>query len=154
MSAEYVAAHKAKKELETSKLNPIPGLVIQTESKKKKKKSKSKGVAAVTEDLAKTIISEQPSDVKKRSPNEKPKSQNEKSKITNNPVVSEATNKQISTMDPLKRLKKLRKTIREIESLESKIKNGEINNPDKEMLDKVSRKSEIQQEIKQLEANQ
>ncbi len=176
-------AHKAKKELETSKSNPIPGLVIQTETKKKKKKSKSKGVAAVTEDLAKTTLSDQapskskgvaavtedlakttlsdqaPSEKKQQTTNEKPKTQNEKSKTQNekpkaNPPTPEVANKQISTTDPLKRLKNLRKKIREIESLDKKIKSGEIKNPDKEMLEKVSRKAEIQREIKQLEANQ
>ncbi|OXU22870.1 hypothetical protein TSAR_006654 [Trichomalopsis sarcophagae] len=167
MSAEYVAAHKAKKELETSKSNPIPGLVIQTETKKKKKKGKSKGVAAVTEDLAKTTLSDQaPSEKKQQTTNEKPKTQNEKPKTPNekpksqnekpkvNDPPAEAANKQTSTTDPLKRLKNLRKKIREIESLDKKIKSGEIKNPDKEMLEKVSRKAEIQQEIKQLEANQ
>lgn len=161
MSAEYVAAHKAKKELEASKSNPIPGLVIQTETKKKKKKGKSKGVAAVTEDLAKTTLSDQaPSEKKQQTTNEKPKAKNEKPKSqnekpkANDAPAPEATDNQISTTDPLKRLKNLRKKIREIESLEKKIKSGEIKNPDKEMIEKVSRKAEIQQEIKQLEANQ
>ncbi|XP_011502095.1 PREDICTED: partner of Y14 and mago isoform X1 [Ceratosolen solmsi marchali] len=148
MSAEYVAAHNAKRDMEAAKSKSIPGLVIATETKKKKKKNKNKGVASLAEDLSKTAISEQSASVKKQ------RSANEKSKFTNKPTSNETPNKQISTMDPLKRLKNLRKKIREIESLEKKIDNGEIKNPDKEMLDKVLRKVEIQQEIKQLEANQ
>ena len=166
-----MAAHKVKKEMEASKTNPIPGLVIQNETKKKKKKSKSKGggggstsaiaavgtgaVASVTEDLAKATLTEEPSATKKlQTDNEKPKAFSDKSKSVTAPAGSGTPNKQISTVDPLKRLKNLRKKIREIESLEKKIKSGEIKNPDKEMLEKVSRKAEIQQEVKELEANQ
>lgn len=154
MSAEYVAAHKAKREMEAAKSNPIPGLVIQTDTKKKKKKNKNKGVANVTEDLAKTTISEQTTSSKKQTTNEKPKPQNTVQPKPNNTASSQTQNKQISRADPLKRLKTLRKKVKEIESLEEKIKSGEIKNPDKEMLEKVSRKAEIQREIKQLEANE
>jgi len=158
MSPEYAAAHKAK--MEASKTtNPIPGLTIQTETKKKKKKNKSKGtsnVATVTDNLAKTTISEQSSAVKKqvKTNNDKPAATCDKSQTSSSDTVAGGTNKQISTADPLKRLKQLRKKIREIESLEIKLKNKEIKNPDKEMFDKVARKNEIQEEIKQLEANQ
>lgn len=155
MSAEYVAAHKAKKDAETLKTNPIPGLTIQPEIKKKKKKSKNKGVGSVTEDLAKITISESSTTAKKpQVANEKSKTQNQKTKTVTAPTMTDLSNQQNSAVDPLKRLKNLRKKIREIESLDKKIKSGEIKNPDKEMLEKVSRKKEIQQEIKQLEANQ
>jgi partner of Y14 and mago protein len=154
MSAEYVAAHNAKRDIEASKTKLIPGLVITPETKKKKKKNKNKGVANITEDFTKTSISEQSSTKKQQTSNEKSKSLKEKTKMSNIPTTHETSNKQISTMDPLKRLKNLRKKIREIESLEKKIQKGEIKNPDKEMLEKVLRKIEIQQEIKQLEANQ
>lgn len=148
MSPEYVVAQKAKKEV--SKTNPIPGLVIQPETKKKKKKkSKSKGVNDLADDLAKTVINEKSSLVLKNEV-----TTNETSTTKNNTTLSSTPGVQISTMDPLKRLKNLRKKIREIESLETKIKNKDIKNPDKEMLDKVARKTEIQEEIKVLEANQ
>ncbi|XP_014211574.1 partner of Y14 and mago [Copidosoma floridanum] len=157
MSPEYAASLQAKREKEISKSNPIPGLVIQTETKKKKKKNKNKGVTAVTENLAKTKISEQSTAVKnEQTANDKPTVPSNKSKTTanNSSTVSGTANKQLSSVDPLKRLKNLRKKIREIESLETKIKNKDIKNPDKEMLMKVARKAEVQEEIKQLEANQ
>lgn len=153
MTPEFIAAHKAKKE--QSKTNPIPGLVIQPEVEKKKKKKKGKGgVATITDDLARTSITEEPATTtKSQRASEKPK-EKEKSKSSANPASHVAPNKQISVADPLKRLKNLRKKIKEIESLEQKIKNKEIKNPDKEMLEKVARKNEVQEEIKQLEANQ
>ncbi|XP_058794609.1 partner of Y14 and mago [Phymastichus coffea] len=162
MTPEYVAAHKAKKDHEQSKTNSIPGLVIQPEIKKKKKKNKNKGgVPSLIEDLEKTSISEQiTATTKPRKANEKSKidgkleALNEKSKSTVNTPIPVSLNKQISTVDPLKRLKNLRKKMKEIESLEKKIKNKEIKNPDKEMLDKVARKDEVQEEIKLLESNQ
>lgn len=53
--------------------------------------------------------------------------------------------------DPAKRLKNLKKRLREIEGLEVKIKNGEVKNLDKDQLDKVARKKEVVNEIKTLE---
>jgi partner of Y14 and mago protein len=51
--------------------------------------------------------------------------------------------------DPAKRIKNLRKRLREIESIEQKIAAGE-QKLEKEQLDKVSRKKEILSEIEQL----
>ncbi|XP_014227844.1 partner of Y14 and mago [Trichogramma pretiosum] len=176
MSAEYVAQHKAKREAEISKTNPIPGLVITPEVKKKKKKKKNKGVTEVTEDFVEISITAQPlvARVQEKKVDEKTKTKvDEKTKPKveekTKPKVDEKTKTKVevpktpvpeqtedkaTAVDPVKRLKNLRKKIREIESLAKKIKNGEIKNPDKEMLDKVSRKSEIQKEIKKLEASQ
>lgn len=147
VSAEYITAQKAKKEAQGVKAT-IPGMPIQTDSKKKKKKSKNKGSDTITEDLAKTTISEpeMPSRTK-NAVNSTPKSQ---------PVVSsrqDATGES-HLSESMKRLKNLRKKLREIETLEQKIRDGVIKNPEKEMLEKVSRKSEIEEEIKLLESNQ
>ena len=53
--------------------------------------------------------------------------------------------------DPAKKLRNLRKKLRDIESLEAKLSSGEIQNPEKEQLEKVSRKADVEQEIKELE---
>jgi partner of Y14 and mago protein len=54
-----------------------------------------------------------------------------------------------SPPDPAKRIKNLRKRLREIESIEQKIAAGE-EKLEKEQLDKVSRKKEVLSEIEQL----
>lgn len=54
-------------------------------------------------------------------------------------------------VDPAKRLKNLKKRLREIETLETKIKNGEIKNPEKDQVEKVARKKEVVTEIESLE---
>ncbi|XP_034950666.1 partner of Y14 and mago [Chelonus insularis] len=149
MSPEYVAAHKAKVEAEKNR-STIPGMVISNETKKKKKKSnKNKLMNSVTEDLAKTSISE--IEVKKPTTN--------KPQQAGKPVKSQSTNStridtKLILSDSMKRLKNLRKKLREIEVLENKIKSGEIKNPEKEMLDKVARKKDVVDEIKLLESNQ
>lgn len=53
--------------------------------------------------------------------------------------------------DPTKKLKNLKKKLREIESLEEKIKNKEIAKPEPEQLAKIKRKNELLMEIRQLE---
>jgi partner of Y14 and mago len=57
-------------------------------------------------------------------------------------------------MDAEKKLKKLKKKLREIETIEEKIRTGELKNPEKDQLDKVSRKAQIVKEISQLEVKQ
>lgn len=54
--------------------------------------------------------------------------------------------------DPAKRLKNLRKKIREIEILEMKLENGEIPNPEKDQIEKVKNKEQVISEIAKLEA--
>ena len=53
--------------------------------------------------------------------------------------------------DPAKRLKNVKKKLRDIEALEAKLKNGELKNPDKDQLEKIKRKSEVLKEMKDLE---
>ncbi|XP_016974005.1 partner of Y14 and mago [Drosophila rhopaloa] len=55
-------------------------------------------------------------------------------------------------VDPAKQLKKLRKKVREIEQIESRIQAGEQKKLDKDQLDKVKKKSEILRQIKALES--
>lgn len=55
----------------------------------------------------------------------------------------------ITPTDPAKRIKNLRKRLREIESIEQKIAAGE-QKLEKDQLDKVARKREVMSEIEQL----
>lgn len=54
--------------------------------------------------------------------------------------------------DPVKRLKNLRKKLREIEFLEEKIKMGTLKTPDKDQKEKMSKKNDIIRNIEVLEA--
>lgn len=80
--------------------------------------------------------------------NEQPKavksSKDSAAKTIDNAKADQAT-------DPAKKLKNLRKKLREIESLEEKIKNKEIAKPEPEQLAKIKRKNELLMEIRQLE---
>ncbi|KAI8515826.1 PREDICTED: partner of Y14 and mago-like [Branchiostoma belcheri] len=58
---------------------------------------------------------------------------------------------QDSTAEPAKKLKNLKKKLRQIEELQAKIESGEIAKPDKTQLDKIERKSDILKEIRELE---
>jgi len=54
--------------------------------------------------------------------------------------------------DPAKKLRNLRKKLRDIETLEAKLESGEIATPEQEQLDKVARKPDVIKEISALEA--
>lgn len=58
---------------------------------------------------------------------------------------------QPTTTDPTKRLRNLRKKIRDINALKQKIESGELPNPDKDQLEKIARKEAIEAEIEELE---
>ena len=53
--------------------------------------------------------------------------------------------------DPTKRLRNLKKKLRDIEKLERQIANGDIKNPEPEQLEKVKRKEEVAQQVEELE---
>lgn len=53
--------------------------------------------------------------------------------------------------DPTKRLRNLKKKLRDIEKLERQIASGEIKNPESEQLEKVKRKDEVTQLIQEIE---
>ncbi|XP_076225026.1 partner of Y14 and mago [Nomia melanderi] len=156
-SPEFIAEHKAKKEmLLAAKAKTVPGAPVKSEVKKKKKKNKNKTMEHITEELAKTIISQPEQKKEALQQNNKPESN--ANPIPNNQISTEKPNvtdqSETATPDPLKRLKNLKKKIREIETLEKKIKGGLLKNPEKEILDKLARKAEISKEIKRLETSQ
>ncbi|GLV32977.1 Partner of Y14 and Mago [Carabus blaptoides fortunei] len=108
----------------------IPGLYIQ-EDKVKKEKKKSKTQSTTTAAAAQAV--------------ENVRKSLSQTKITDSsPTVQQ--------QEPAKRLKGLKKRLREIEALEEKIHAGDIKNPEKEQLDKVARKKEVIKEIRMLEA--
>lgn len=151
-SPEFIAEHKAKLEALAAKNKVIPGTQPKSQegSKKKKKKNKSKASEPVTEGVSKITISEPEFHKEVPTHNDKPLSTAKYTTINN--IIKENSNTAQKTADPQKRIKNLRKKIREIEILEEKIKAGALKNPDKEILDKVARKTEISKEIKRLEA--
>ena len=56
-----------------------------------------------------------------------------------------------STTDPAKKLRNLRKKLRDIEALEAKLNSGEVKKPEPEQLEKVARKPQVEEEIRALE---
>lgn len=53
--------------------------------------------------------------------------------------------------DPAKKLRNLKKKLRDIELLEKRLANKEISNPEPDQLEKVARKSQVEEEIVSLE---
>lgn len=100
-------------------------------SKKKKKKKKAKGTpdnAAAVEQLAADLEVE----VRIDEPSQ--------------PAAAAA-----ASTDPAKKLRNLRKKLRDIEQLRKRIESGELANPEPEQLDKVARQGEIEAQIEELE---
>lgn len=158
-SPEFIAEHKAKQEALAAKNKVTPGAQAKTQegSKKKKKKNKSKTtepitLKTITEGLSSITVTEP--EFSKAVPPHNDKSLCTTKQITTNNIIKDDAEdiSQKATADPQKRLKNLRKKVREIEALEEKIKTGALKNPEKEILDKVSRKTEISKEIKRLES--
>nr|SVE76167.1 EOG090X0KVN [Daphnia hispanica] len=122
----------------------IPGLppAAQQAAKKKKKKTKSEAeVKEVTGKLAGFTIQEPNFGVP--APTRAPK--------VPNATAAESTTLTPSSADPAKRLKNLKKRLKEIEALEAKIKSGELKNPDKDQTEKIKWKKEVVKEIKETE---
>ncbi|XP_022238740.1 partner of Y14 and mago-like isoform X2 [Limulus polyphemus] len=131
----------AKTQQAQSGANQIPGLTgtptpnVSKSSKKKKKKKQQQEVKTIdqnlTEDVTKLHICE--------------------TGLDRNNESSENKTCQETFSDPAKRIKNLKKKLREIVKLEQKIESGEITNPEKDQLEKIARKGEIEAEIEDLE---
>lgn len=145
MPAEYVQAVKAERQKKQRKdanvvaappkKNPVPGLLTVTSKFEPVKKPKFNAI-----------------------------NQTQNSTNTTNNAVNqvqdqiEQVTEQLNgtSIDDLrqeisKKLKKLRKKLRDIEDIETKLKARELNSLDKEKQDKVKRKSEVLNEIMKLE---
>ena len=70
------------------------------------------------------------------------------SKITK---ITPATDNSEYNTDLYRKIKNMKKKLQQIEELERKIKSGELKNPEKEQVEKISRKQNILQEIEDME---
>lgn len=149
MSPAMIAAQEAAKGKGANKSDKpvIPGLAPsaqQAATKKKKKKANKTDteVKTTTAKLAGFTIQEPtfgtPA-VKPKEPAPAPIEHKEKAEAAP------------ASTDPAKRLKNLKKKLRDIETLEGRVKSGELKSPDKDQLDKIKRKKEVVKEIADLE---
>lgn len=138
-----IKAHETAK----SSKHPIPGMVIDTNSGKTKKKKKKKSSDTLKEGAktSETTTANTPSVQTPKLESEK-KSDTETS-TTNTTFNNTGSAVTTTATDPAKRLKNLRKKLREIEAIEKKILSGEIKAPDKDQKEKVSRKPDVLSEI-------
>lgn len=115
---------------QVAKKATIPGLyIVDDDAGEKKKKPKKK-----IEDIEKLLNNVKIADSPKK----------KDAKSIDKETKSEST-------DPEKKLKNLKKRLREVESLEEKIKNGTLAKPEPEQLVKVKRKNELIVQIHELE---
>ncbi|XP_021939504.1 partner of Y14 and mago isoform X2 [Zootermopsis nevadensis] len=154
LSPEIINASKAKREKAdrmASKSSPIPGLVIVStsegkSSKKKKRKKIFTGEDELNTSLSKIQLSPEP---KIQSSQSKPQQNSQCKAVVSQSDPQHSASTTTLPTDPAKRIKNLRKRLREIESIEQKVAAGE-QKLEKEQLDKVSRKKEVLSEIEQL----
>ncbi|XP_039296909.1 partner of Y14 and mago [Nilaparvata lugens] len=150
-----------KREMEKEKMKPVityspaPGVVLTqggstNEAKSKKKKKKKSGETNSGENgggqpkqPTKSVESSQKPASKTADPSQKPAS---KSKSSDTSPKSADCSQNPST-DPVKRLKNLRKKLRDIEVMEQKMAEGQKDKFDKDQLEKVARKPDVLSEI-------
>uniref|UniRef100_V5GKS4 Partner of Y14 and mago n=1 Tax=Anoplophora glabripennis TaxID=217634 RepID=V5GKS4_ANOGL len=111
----------------------IPGLyILQTNTKKKQmKKTNIVEVTNQLQELDITVKSKQINSLEK--------------------VKEDGKNNKTELIDPIKKLKSLRKKLREVDALQEKIERGLISKPEQEQLAKIKRKNEILMQIHMLE---
>lgn len=74
--------------------------------------------------------------------------------VTESPAaVSAPDDPQAATSEKAKKIKNLKKKLRQVEDLQSKVDSGEIKEPTKEQLDKLARAQALRDELEQLEGD-
>ncbi|XP_035701186.1 partner of Y14 and mago isoform X2 [Folsomia candida] len=131
----------------------IPGLnfvagadpLVPTKTKSKSKKKGAAQTATATPAAA-------------AAPNSKPSSSSSSSTpkpssagMSATAASTSSTSNSSQGADPSKRLRNLKKRLKEIEDLEKRIASGELTAPEKEQLEKLKRKDEVEDEIEDLE---
>nr|CAG4649026.1 EOG090X0KVN [Polyphemus pediculus] len=124
-----------------------PAFPIAAKPANKKKKNSEKKKAEVKQ-VAKTLAAFTIEEPVFGTTATKPSSKVEKAASVGAEVKAKPTT---ASAEPAKRLKNLRKKLRDIEALEAKVKSGELKNPDKDQLEKIKRKKDTVKEIKELE---
>lgn len=124
------------------------GFILAKKKKNKKKKAAENGVS----DLAKNTKRESTLPFAQKHTEEWQTVQSKNSKaVKTETLPSSKPTLPASSFDPAKRLKNLKKKIRDIEMIEGKMASGEVKSLDKDQLDKVNRKADILSDILALE---
>jgi len=120
--------------------NPL-GLGTGGKSKNSKKKNKNKGA-----DKGTSAVNSFSTTSDKNNPSSSNKKSNGDTNYGSASYTSDA-----AAIDPAKKLRNLKKKLRDIEALEKKLKDGVISKPEPEQLEKVARKIQVETEIEELE---
>ncbi len=107
----------------------IPGAVFVEDQKDKSNQKKKETETATATAAATSLLTKQMSEIK---------------------ISSKITPEQIEADQKLKTIRKLKKQLREIEQLEEKIANGQLATPEKEQLEKISKKQTVIQQLNEL----
>ncbi|GAA6103799.1 partner of Y14 and mago [Tachysurus ichikawai] len=71
----------------------------------------------------------------------------------NSTNVSASTELSTANTDKAKKIKNVRKKLRQVEELQQKVDSGELQNPSKDQLEKLGRAQALREELRQLEAD-
>ena len=110
--------------------------------KKKQQNATEKTINHVTQSLAETNISSGESDKTRLHIDQSDNTKTDSSQSGTGGVSKE---------EVLKKIRNLRKKLKQIEDLEKRIQSGELKNPEKEQLEKIAKKETIVSEIEDLE---